>query len=151
MCGNKTKSRRQFLRTTGVASLVGVAGCLEEAERAESDGTATASVGDANMAPLPENEQQCLSIDGIERTPDNVIPKESAEYQYAPEFQGRDGGHASKNVEMCANCRFYCPPNPPNKVGACTEIEGSVSSQHWCGLWQPTERLDDADQWEGRD
>lgn len=144
------KSRRAFLKTTGAASLVGVAGCLGGHETTDGNET-TAGVSPANMASLPEGQEECVSVDGIERK-DELLSKDGAAYQYSPNFQGSSGGHNSKNVEMCANCRFYCPPNPPNKVGACTEVEGPISSQHWCGLWQPREELTDGtvNHWEGR-
>lgn len=141
-----SKSRRKFLKATGAASIVGIAGCLggeEDGGHGGDDGETPAATSPANLAPLPDSMEECTSIDGISRNPDGVNPKENFNYQYHPNYGGQGDGHNSMNVEMCANCAFYCPPDPPDKVGACTLVAGPISSQHWCNGWSPTEELTD--------
>lgn len=124
-------SRRRFLRLAGGASVVGLAGCI---------GTEEAPTGDARPADwcldeledeVPEALATAESIDGIERDPENVRPKEDVAYQCS-----------SEGYQLCANCQFFVPP-AGDYVGACTEVAGEIASQHWCGIYQPTERLEE--------
>ena len=150
MSGNKRKSRRQFLQATGAASLVSVAGCLESGapdndESSEDEEDGEPDLGSANMPAIPESQEECVSIGGEKRNPAGVSPKESVNYQYYPNFGGGDDpqgsdAHSSENVQMCANCRYYCPPKAEDgNAGACALVDGSISSQHWCAVWAPVE------------
>jgi len=128
------KSRRRFLRATGSVSLIGLAGCLGGGGGADHGSDYEPLQTDLT---LPEGAQECVSIDGIQRDPEGLTSKEAADYQSNPNYTGESG-----NLEMCANCQFFCPVNPPDKVGACAIVEGGIHSQHWCAFWQATNHVE---------
>lgn len=120
-------SRRLFLRLTGSASLLGLAGCLGGGGHGGEDHPEEIDLD----APVPDSDVNCTSIDGHERNPDDLRSKEDAAYQHHPQ-----------GYQLCANCQFFCPGST-DEVGACTEVAGRIRSQHWCALYQPTERLNE--------
>jgi hypothetical protein len=98
-------------------------------------------------APTPEGEENCVSQNGFERSPNDVTPKEEVAYQFHPNYLGQ-----GNVIQMCANCRFFCPANPPNEIGACSEVDGGIRSQDWCALWQAADHLERRDRngnWHG--
>ena len=130
-------SRRRLLGAATGATFVGLAGCI--------DTTGTTPIPevreDDRDAGLPDDAEECVSIDGFERDPDAVSAKEDVAYQFHPAYEG-----ASGYVEMCANCRFFCTgASLDAEIGACTEVEGGIRSQDWCALWQPTESVEERD------
>lgn len=131
------KSRRRFLQTTGSISLIGLAGCLAPSGGGKHGSDYEKPQDDLTM---PEGQENCVSINGIERDPNALTAKEAADYQRSPNYQGDSG-----NIEMCANCQYFCPVSPPNKVGACSLVDGGIHSQHWCAFWQPTEYVSNLD------
>jgi hypothetical protein len=48
------------------------------------------------------------------------VSQKSVAYQESP-----------KGTQSCANCNVFEPPN------ACKTVEGTVSPQGWCKIWQP--------------
>lgn len=144
-----SRSRRDVLRLAGIAPFAGIAGCLgddaEETTDEEPDRPFSPEWYGAMDTPLPESQETCTSIDGIERDPESVTAKEDADYQFHPNYS-ESPNWADDPTEMCANCRFFCPskgdnPELEQMIGACTEVEGGIRSQDWCALWQPVESL----------
>lgn len=133
------KSRRRFLLATGSMSLVGLAGCLGSGGGGHH-GDGHHSEKPQDNLEMPEGRETCVSIGGVERDPGGVSSKDAAQYQKHPNYQG-DSGY----IEMCANCRFFCPVNSPDKVGACAAVDGGIHSQHWCALWQAAENVENLD------
>ncbi len=143
------RSRRAVLRLAGIASFAGVAGCLgddtDETEADDSDQPFSPEwYGDMDTA-LPESQETCTSIEGVERDPEGLNAKEDVDYQFHPNYS-ESPNWEDDPTEMCANCRFFCPstgdnPDLPQMIGACTEVEGGIRSQDWCALWQPVEGL----------
>lgn len=129
-------SRRQFLRLGIVLPLGGLAGCLDTT----GTGDPPEEGLDLRDSPVPDELEDCVSIDGIERRSEGLNAKEDVDYQFHPEYTGESG-----HIEMCANCTFFCPGTGLEPVGACTEVEGGVRSQDWCALWQPWEGVADAE------
>jgi hypothetical protein len=37
-----------------------------------------------------------------------------------------------KGTQQCINCKLFAPPN------ACRSVEGNISPQGWCTIFQPT-------------
>lgn len=135
-------SRRRLLELTGGASLVGLSGCT-----VFGDYSADTSFGDLKQKPedqhkgkwegydldqpVPEEMETCVSQEGIERDPNDLTSKEDAAYV-----------HHAESYQLCANCAFFCPSETKETVGACTEVEGLIQSQHWCALWEPAGDLE---------
>lgn len=124
--------RRRVLQYTASLSLAGLAGCLGGGTGEEP----TPEPTEPAPLDLPADKENCVSHDGIERDPNDLISKEAAQYQRSPNYRGESG-----YIEMCANCRYFCPVTSNGENGGCSEVAGGILSQHWCGLWQPTERL----------
>jgi len=135
MTDDSPLSRRQLLGVAAGASFGGLAGCLD------TTGTTTPPPEirpDLRDAPLPEELENCVSIDGLERRSEGLNAKEDVNYQFSPDYTG-DSGY----IEMCANCTFFCPGTGAETPGGCTEVEGGIRSQDWCALWQPYSRLEE--------
>lgn len=134
-------SRRRVLGAATGVSFVGLAGCLTLTGTTDPP----AEAPDDRDEPLPDGLETCESIDGIERDPDELQAKEDVGYQFHPAYTGGSGF-----IEMCANCRFFCPGRESAPVGGCTEVEGGIRSQDWCALWQPHEGLEERERSGGR-
>lgn len=132
------KSRRRFLALTGSTSLVGLAGCLGIGGGDDEPAEEPRRLLEGSLdTPIPEGQEECVSLDGDVRDPDSVSEKEEVDYQFHPEYD------TQRNIsQMCANCTFFCKSQGQNRVGACTAVAGGIRSQDWCALWQPAELVE---------
>lgn len=133
---DSTLSRRHLLGTASSLSLVGLAGCLD----ATTNVSPKLSVKETETS-LPEGYETCVDQSGGQRDPDSLSAKDEVQYQNSPAYTGESGF-----IEMCANCKFYCSGGDIDaNVGACSQVEGKIGSQHWCALWQPVQGLEEQD------
>ena len=126
-------SRRRFLLLAGIASVSGAAGCLGGPDEDDSDDFEDRPDDwclDELDETVPDDLRTAESIDGIERDPDDLRPKEEVAYQCHPEGE-----------QLCSNCTFFVPGE--NHFGACTEVEGEVRTQDWCAIYAAADRLDE--------
>lgn len=144
-----TPTRRQLLQMAAAASATGLAGCLGGSSGGGHGGTEEKEFSDAFYGsfdtPVPEGQENCVSQDGYERSPDGLSAKDSVAYQFHPRYK-EEPGYGTNPTQMCANCQFFCPAQPPNEntsdiVGACAVVEGGIRSEDWCALWQPAEHI----------
>ncbi len=137
-----SRSRRELLQIAGGASLVGLSGCLFIEDTTSDTGFDRLRSVPADQKPgprepfdvdqpVPDGMEECVSIEGVERDPDDLMSKEDVAYETNP-----------RNYQLCANCSFFCPSQTTDPFGACTEVEGAVASQHWCAIWDPARGLD---------
>lgn len=133
--GKTPISRRRLLTTASAVSMAGLAGCMGGGGDADGSEPPT----DERDRTLPEGAESCVSTMGVERESGGLSAKDDVDYQFHPNYSG-----ASGFMEMCANCRFFCPGNQfGTEVGACAVVEGGIYSQDWCALWQAVDQLEE--------
>ncbi len=124
------RTRRRFLQLTGSASLVGIAGCLGQAEHAAREEREEGWCLEELDESVRESERTAESIDGVVRNPDELISKEDAGYKCG-----------AMGAQLCANCHFFIPSKGNDMIGACALVGGRIRSQDWCARYQPSDRL----------
>ncbi len=80
---------------------------------------------------VPDELAECEDLEGNERDPNDLEPKDEVAYTTNPE-----------SYQLCANCAYFCPSETSDTWGACSVVEGVIASQHWCALWEPAGDLD---------
>ncbi|MFC6719181.1 High potential iron-sulfur protein [Natrialbaceae archaeon GCM10025810] len=126
--------RRPILQTITTASVVGVTGCLGDADQ-EGESPSERAEGwclEELSDEVPEEFETMESVDGRERDPDDIVTREEAGYVCR-----------SENGQLCANCTFLITSNRSGFAAACTEVSGEIRTTDWCGLYQPAERLEE--------
>lgn len=129
-------SRRQMLALTGGTSVAGLAGCVDmtDSEDDDADRRDPDWCVEQYDVEIPDEERTAESIDGIQRDPEELSPRDEVGYQCHPQ-----------GFQLCANCRYWIPAQTLSEetIGACAIVEGRVRSQDWCGLYDHTEQLDE--------
>ena len=124
-------ARRRLLEMTVAASTLGLAGCLQDDVAEARPVRAADWCIEEYDVEVPESERTAESIDGIQRDPDDLRARGDVAYRCEPQ-----------NYQLCANCRFFIPSTTTEPIGACAIVEGRVQSQDWCGLYEPTKRIE---------
>ena len=139
-------SRRRFLRTVAVTSLVGtvgVAGCLGAPTADGENGEELpegVSEEQFREGPVPEAYRTATSIGGERRDPNQLVAKSAVNFGEADEVAEAPEG------QTCANCHEFVADKNGDGYGACTRVEGYIGAEDWCELWESTEEEHDEEE-----
>lgn len=122
-------SRRRFLRSLGVAGVVGASGSLLAACGGGSDsssgGASDGSGGTSSETTTASADCSDLSsLSDAEKKQRSQMVKSLQYVEESPE--------ANKN---CANCQLYVAEDYGEGCGGCTLFPGPVAAQGYCNSW----------------
>jgi hypothetical protein len=148
----RKSGRRRFVQLTGIATIVGVTGCLGE-ETGGQRGTDSAAgakeerpegVSETEFVsgPVPAAYRDAESIGGEARDPEALTTKDAAKFQEASEAV--EAGLAEPG-QTCENCSEYIPDENGDGFGACAKVEGYVGPEDWCALWESLDEHEESE------
>ncbi|MFB6161642.1 MAG: high-potential iron-sulfur protein [Haloferacaceae archaeon] len=122
MADRNGNPRRQFLRLTSAATIVGLAGCSGNGGGGNSGATSGGGGGNGRgLGPVPEEYATATAQGGMQRDPDSLQTKRALNYQSSP-----------NNGQQCSGCKYYIPDKNGDGLGACTLVEGKIEPTGWC-------------------
>ena len=125
-------SRRQFLRSLGLAGAVGMGGTLLAACGGGSDGSGN---GSGNGSTESTSESATASADCADLSSLSDAQKQQRKQMVKSLNYVEESPEADKN---CANCQLYQQEKFGAGCGGCQLFPGPVAEGGYCDSWAPT-------------
>lgn len=128
-------NRRTYLKYTGAAAVVTLAGCSGGGDGGDGGAEPNHDVPHPNDANVPDVEATATAFEGEERNPEIVQAKDAGVVNYQ---------HTPSGDQYCGNCEEYVPDQDDDGYGACLKVAGKIHPCDYCALYEGPYEGDDA-------
>lgn len=120
--------RRAVLELSALSLTAALAGCSSgDGDSSDSEPETCQEQAPSDLSgPVPETYREATAqVEDYTRNPDELMSKETADYQHEPKFGNK-----------CETCAKFVLDRNDDCLGACVRVEGLIEPWGWCENYQ---------------